>query len=627
MMQAIRDAITGWLAYAVIAVLIVPFAFWGVGDYFGFFGENYAVKVNDVEIPLQRYRASYNQRYTERRDAYGDAFDPDLIDEPALRQQVIDDMVEAELLHQYAIDRGLRTSDARLVERIHAIPAFQEGGVFSTERYRYLLEINGLNPSAFENDLRRSMTLAQLQSGIVNTAFMPDALVDSVVRIIEQRREFAWVEVPVDRFYGGIEVTDEAIAEYYERNARRFMTPERVTAEYVTLTPEGIAAEVQVTEAALRAFYDERMQTLMAGEERRARHIMVADESLATQLKSRLERGADFAELAAEHSEDVDTAAEGGDLGWIERGSFMPELEQTIYQLGEGEVSGPVKSGFGWHLIRVDEIRASDRPEFESMRDELAAEYRERAVESRYYELVERLADLAFENPDSLEPAADALGLTVERIEGVTRAGGDRLAADSRIRNALFSDEVLEQRFNSRLIELGDDRVAVTRVAEREPPRQRELAEVRDRIHQTLQREAARTRAIEAGEAIIERARAGEALPDLAREFGVIWHAQRTIGRGDRETPPTVIDAVFRAPRPGPDSTVIRSVRIGDDFAVFRLDAVKSAESHDHEQHAAIARSLAEREGGAQFRALLESLKADADIKYGSNLFDDSLYQ
>lgn len=626
MMQAIRDAITGWLAYAVIAVLIIPFAFWGVGDYFGFFGDNYAAKVNDVEIPLQRYRVEYNQRYAQTRDAYGDQFDPDFIDEAALRQRVLDEMIEAEVLYQYARERGYRVSDEQIVERIHTVPAFQEDGVFSSERYRYLLQMNGLTPSQFEADMRRSMVLAQFQGGVVDSAFLPEAMIESIVRIVEQRREFAWAEVPAAEFRDGIEVTEEQVAEYYERNARRFMTDERVDLEYVVLGTEALAGRIEVNEDELRAFYEERAQQIGATEERRARHIMVEDESAAAELKARLDAGEDFAALAAEHSVDTDTAADGGDLGWVGRDFFMPELEEAIYSLDEGAVSEPVRTGFGWHLVRVDEIRAGEEREpFEAVRDELADEFRTREVERRFYDMVERLADLAFENPDSLVPAADTLELEIGRIEGVTRGQGDGLAADARVRNAAFSPEVLEERYNSRLLELDDDRVAVVRVAAHEPPRQRELEEVADRIREVLVRERARERAAEVAETLVERARGGEALADLAREFSAVWHAPRTVSRGSQDVPPPVTAAVFRAPRPDSEAPVIRTVQVGDDIAVFQLLAVNAGTGADMdaEQRANIVRVLSRRDGEAQFQALMESLKAEADIKYGSNLFED----
>lgn len=625
MLQQMRDAITGWLAYLVIGILAVPFALWGIGDYFGVFGEDYAAKVGDTEIPSAQYRDRFNQRYAQLRDLYGDRFDPALIDEPALRQEVLDQMVDEELLYQYAHARGFRVSDRRLLEEIRSVEAFQDNGVFSPDRYRFVLGTIGESPLSFEAGLRRSLIVSQLQESITGSAFVPAARIDAVIRLADQRREFAWAEITATAFAGDVEVTDEEIEAYYDANGARFMTEDTVTVEYVTLNPEGAGGAAEVDEAGLRQFYEEERRAATAGEQRRASHILVESEALANELAERLVAGEAFEALAEEHSIDTDSAEQGGDLGWIERGTFMEQFEDALFALDEGEVSGPVRTGFGWHLIRADEVRAESFPSFDEMRDDLVARYRQRQGEQRFHDMVERLADLAFENPDSLEPVADALGLEVRRAERVTRDRGAGALTDAALRRAAFSPEVLEEGYNSDLIELADGTVAVVRVADRDPPRRRELAEVRDQIEQRLVLDEARRRAAEAGERMVERARAGEDLVAVARELGAEWHAARSTGRSDATTPPNVIDAVFRAPEPEGEERVVRGLATTGGYAVFELyDVADGApEGLDETQRAGLTRALESRVANAEFMALLESLRANADIKYGTNLFDE----
>lgn len=630
MLLKIRDAVSGWVAYAIIAILIVPFALWGIGDYLGVFGDTYAVKVNDTEIPLTEFRNSYTQRYVSVRDQMGAEFRPEAIDENALRQQVLDELVDEELLYQYAIDSGLRISDAAMVEQIHRIQAFQEGGSFSPERYRYMLQLNGLSPARFERDVRRSMVLAQLEQAIAGSSFVTRNAFRDLIRMGDQRREFAWIEIALDQYADQVEVSDEQVAEYYAANQQRFMTVETVDIEYVELTADAVAALIQVDEEGLRERYEERVAAANAQQQRRASHILVESEELANELAARLADGADFAELAAEHSTDPGSASEGGDLGWVDRGSFVREFETALYAMEPGEISAPVRTGFGWHVIRLDEIRGTvEIAPFEELRGVLATEYREAEAERRFYTLAERLADLAFENAGSLEPAAEALDLPIRRINDVSRAAGTGLADYADVRNAAFSPEVLGERFNSRLLELSGERVAVVRVAEHVPSRQMQLEEVDALIRAELLRTEARALAAATAESLVERARAGEDLAALAEEVDATYHEPHVAGRADDHAPPTLLRALFRAPRPGDGGEpVVRTVTIGNAVAVFQLLGVTAGtpELMEDDQVTGITAALASRLGQAEFHALLSTLRAQADIAYGSNLWSDDTF-
>lgn len=630
MLLKIRDAVSGWVSYAIIAVLVVPFALWGIGDYLGVFGDTYAVKVNDTEIPLTQYRNAYTRRYVSVRDELGAEFRPEAIDENALRQQVLDEMVDEELLYQYAIASGLRISDAAVVEQIHRIQAFQEGGRFSSERYRYMLQLNGLTPAGFENDIRRTMVLTQLEQAIAGTSFMTRNAFRDLIRIGDQRREFAWIEIAFDQYADQVEVTDEQVAAYYAANQQRFMTVETVDIEYVELTADTVAAVIQVDEAALRERYEERLAAASAQEQRRASHILVESEALANELAAQLADGADFAALAAEHSADPGSASAGGDLGWVDRGSFVREFETALYAMEPDTISAPVRTGFGWHIIRLDEIRGTvEVAPFEELRGALATEYREAEAERRFYTMAERLADLAFENAGSLDPAAAALDLPVRRINGVSRAAGSGLADYAEVRNAAFSPEVLGERFNSRLLELSGEHVAVVRVADHTPSRQMAQEEVESAIRAELLRTQARALASATAESLVERARAGEELAALATEVGAVYHEPHVAGRADDHAPPTLLRALFRTPRPEADGApVVRTVVTGDAVAVYRLLGVTAGtpELMEEDQVAGITAALASRQGQAEFHALRSRLRSQADIAYGSNLWSDEAF-
>ncbi|MCA1799571.1 MAG: SurA N-terminal domain-containing protein [Xanthomonadaceae bacterium] len=633
MLQQIRDAITGWLAYVVIAVLIVPFALFGIGDYLGVFGDDYAAKVGDTEIPMTAYRNAFNQQLVNAREQYGSDFRAGMIDEARLRQQTIDQMVNEELLYQYATERGVRVSDERLVREIHSFPAFQDGGIFQPERYRYMLQLNGQTPAGFERMMRRSLVIAELEQAISGTSFIPSQMFAEIIRVADQRREYAWAEITAAAFAGEVEITDEQVAEFYEGNRGRFMTPETLVVELIELDASQAAERVSVDEEGLRAFYEERRNAATQAEERRASHILVTAEqrtageaeALAQQLSESAQAGEEFEALAREHSDDPASAEEGGDLGWIERGMFVREFDNTLFALEPGQVSAPVRTGFGWHVLKLHEVRGDAFPAFEEMRDELAADYRQAESDRRFYERADRAADLAFETPDSLEPAAQAAGVEIQRIEGVTRQSGTGPLQDPRLRDAAFSPEVLEQGYNSSVIELGEDHVAIVRVLNREPPRQRELAEVASDIRDRLVQEDARVRAAALGEQLHAQLREGADLAELAEaDERVDWNEPRTTGRSDFMTPPDLLDAIFRAPRPE-DEPVVGGMLSGDDFIVYSLISVTagSPDGLDAEQRDGLMRILTERQGSAEMQALLISLREKADVRYGTNLFED----
>src|SRR5690606_13819198 len=350
-----------------------------------------------------------------------------------LRASVIERLVSQRALSQRVRDLGYRVSDERLAESVQSIPLFKIGGDSSMDMLRSHLAFQGISVAAFEEMQRAQLELLDLQNGIVNASFVTPDEYRRYVELVNQRREVGYATFEVASFLEGVEVTDEQVEEHYQEFRDRYMTEEAAEIEYVELRRDDIAAQIEVDEQTLRDYYERRRSEFRTEEERSASHILITPEAgesdeearaRAEALVERIRAGEDFEALAAEHSDDAGTASSGGSLGWIARGMLEGPFEDALYAMeAVGDVSDPVKTDFGWHIIRFDDLRAGEERSFEEVRDQLANEYRTERADDLYFDQANRLADLAFEEYDSLERVASTAGLPLKRIDRFLRSG------------------------------------------------------------------------------------------------------------------------------------------------------------------------------------------------------------
>ena len=407
---------------------------------------------------------------------------------------------------------------------------FQVDGQFSPQSYTAILASQGVSPEAYEEDQRNALEISQVQGGIVASSFFTPAEYRRFIELELEQRVAAYLRFdPVD-LLDSIEVDEAEVLGVYENSPARFETDESVALEFIKVSLADIAASVAVDDEELRSFYESNLERYTREEERRARHILIAVEgdrdeagaqALAEEILGKIDAGEDFAVLAAEFSDDTGSAADGGELGWAGRGVFVPEFEDAMFALEVDQISEPVQTQFGVHLIQVQEVRSGSQRPFAEVQVELREELQSREAEDAYYELAERLDELALENPGSLEPAAQAIGLPIQRAETITRSGGAPFGFNQLLVEAAFSAAVLEDGENSQLIQLNDSEAVVLRVAEYRAPQVRPFDEVRAEIEQELRLTAAGREAQRQGEALLARARAGESLEALAAELGV----------------------------------------------------------------------------------------------------------
>ena len=629
MLQVIRERAQGLIAWLIVGAIVLSFALWGINDYLTDDDSGFnAATVNGVDVSLYEYQVAYQNERARLQQMFGERFDSDLFDDQ-IKKTALERVIDNELLTQFASELGFRVSDAQLAGRLHGIEAFQQDGRFSKALYEQQVQASGESTAGFEYRMRRALLADQVILGVAGTDFATKAEVDEVARLSKQQRELAYVRIDQAKFAADLQFDDAEIEQFYRDNSDRFKTEEQVSLQYVELSVDQLAKDIEVTEDELREYYEEQKDRFVTPEERRARHILIqidddTDADAARQrieeLRQRIDQGEDFAALAKQYSEDPGSAPEGGDLGFFARGIMDPEFEDMAFALEVGEVSQPVRTQFGYHLIKLEAVRGGEGKSFAEVREQLASELKRKKAERIYFDKVEQLANLAYEIPDSLEPVAEELGLRIESTPLFGRSGGPGIAANRKVVDAAFSDDVLIEGLNSEAIELGRGRSVVVRKLSHQPAALRPLDEVREQVIALLRQQKAREGAEQAGKKLVEEIRQGKDPEQLAEQAGYQWQAPRWVSRDSREVDAEILRRAFSVPAPQQAPSVVGASLGNGDFVVLQVSAVRDGEISDDERQG-IARNLASIHGLESFSALLKTLRERAEIqRYPGNL-------
>ncbi len=586
MLQAIRERVTGVVAIFILGLLAIPFLFFGVESYIGGGVPQDAVAtVGDDEISTSEFQTSFARFRAELRQEQGDAYDEIATNQPVVRRQHLEEMIDERLLRQHAESMGLSISATMLRDIIAQIPAFQIDGRFDPELYRQALRGSGRTPRGFERELREDLMVRMLPTSVSFSTIVTEAEIDRMLSLENETRQLDLIEIPVALFLDQVEVDDEAIAEFYEANQDDFLTTEQVSIRYVELDTVAMTRDLELSEEELRQRYQAASQRYLTPESRQASHILIETgpernedqaRALAQQVYEQALAGEPFADLAREFSDDPGSADAGGELGWIEPGDMVDEFENALYDLTfAGELSEPVRSPFGWHVIRLEEIREPEGMSFEEARPEIIAEFREREAETLYIELSDRLVDLVFADDSSLDPLAAELGLDIRQAEPFSRGGGEGVAASQRVVQAAFSDLVLLDGSISDPIELDRNQLVVIQLEEHFPATPRPLDEVADDIRQRLIDSRARELARQQAQELKDQA-AESSLAELAEADEVLVFSEyEAMGRFDFQHGPELLAEVFRLPVPdGEPGLHVLPHRGG--YALVRLHAVRA---------------------------------------------------
>jgi peptidyl-prolyl cis-trans isomerase D len=549
---------------------------------------------------------------------------------------VLDQLVRQELLTQRADDLGYRVSEHALAGNVRQRPEFQVDGKFSPERYNTLLRSAGYTAAQFERELANELLLDQLQSGVIESAFVTPAELDRRFALEKQEREVDYALIAAGDFASQITVTDEQIQKWYEDHKSEFMTAEKVDLQYIEVTLASAEAAVTVDEASLKDYYEQVKDRFESPERRRARHILInvgegvddaAAKKKAEDLTAKAKAGADFAQLARDNSQDAGSAAQGGDLGWAERGLFVGPFEDALFAMSAGEIRGPIKAESGYHIIKLDEIEAGRKLNFEEARQELEAEFRRERAQSIFADESQKLADTAFSSLTELDSVAKALNLPIHTVTGFTREGGGEFGGEPAVIEAAFSNDVLERRENSPLVSLGEDRALVLRVTNHMPPEARPLAEVRTQIQSQVKTQLMRDAAAAKGNDALARLRKGEGWAEVMTSKGLKPVGKRFLDRQDGVAPPAVVRGVFAAPQSliAPGKPYFAGFTTDDgNFAVAMLTDVRKGDptAESASDRAARKQRLQRQIGTIEYASYVTEAEHNATIVRNPKVFE-----
>jgi peptidyl-prolyl cis-trans isomerase D len=623
MLQNIRDNSQGWIAKTIIGVIVVLMALTGFDAIIrATHHENVAAKVNgdDTSIPELQQAQEMQRRQLQQR--LGKDFDASTLDDKLLKDAALKGLIERKLLLQAAQNDKFAFTQQQVDQLILQTPEFLVDGKFNADKFDQALRQNGYTRMQFRQMLEQEMLIGQLRAGIAGSGFVTDNELQAFARLEKQTRDFATLTFKADPSKAKVEDAD--IKAYYDAHKAEFMSPDQVVIDYIELKKSSFFNQVVAKDEDLQAQYQKEIAGL--SEQRDAAHILVEVNAKQTdaqakakieEIKARLAKGEDFAKLAKEESNDVGSANNGGDLGYAGRGVYDPAFEDALYGLkAKGDVSEPVRTQYGWHLIKLMGVQAPEVPSFASLKPKLEQDLKSQLVEQRFVDATKQLESSAYEASDLAQPAQE-LGLKVETSKPFGREGGEGVAANRQVVQAAFSTEVLEDGANSGAIELDPETVVVLRVKEHHKPQQQTLEEVTASIREVLQRQHAADAAKAQGEALLAGLRDGKT-PLAQAQNGQTWKVVEAASRGQDGVDPQLLQEVFRMARPAKaEQPTFAGVTLGNgDYVLIRLNGVSEPSATLSDQEKAMYRQfLASRSGQEDFAAFRRQLSDKAEVE------------
>ena len=626
MLQHIREKFTGTFALVILALIGIPFVFFGIN--YNVVGSNFAAKVDGEEISAGYFEQQYRSELAQRPELAN----LDAAQRQLLRRSLLERLIRDQLVRNYLGENGYRIGDTQLTDLIQQEQEFQVDGKFDRAAYVDFLAVRGREPREFEESQRQFMREFQLRSAIMASAVVTPSEYRRFLNLAAEQRLVSLATLTEDVVADEIEITDDQVQAYYDANPTMFQLPESADVEYIRISREDVAEGVEVSEERLAQYYEDEKYRYLQDEQRRARHILIqfgddeeAARARAEELLARIRSGESFEELAREFSMDGGTAEQGGDFGALTESQLPEALGAAVFAMEEGAVEGPVRSDFGFHIIRLDEILARGPLPLDQVRGELLAELRDREAESLYLELERRLSDALFDMTD-MQAIADAIGAEVQTIEGFTRDGAEPFGANQAAINAVFDDAVLAGGQISEVIELDAFSAAIFSVTRYNEATRQPLAEVRDEIEAMVRSQQAEALLVERAERILEAVDGGEDFGAAAEAAGAAVSEPKLISRQDAETDQLVVFEVFAAPKPAQDSPITGRVRgLDGAYTVYSLEAVLPGrpESIPLEQRDAGKAELAQESGVGDYLAFLQSLYNEAEVVINQDALEE----
>ena len=632
MLQRIRDSLQGqkWLAYLLLGALALVFAAWGAYGIvnLNFGGANYAAEANGSKISLEDARNVWLRQQSMWQQRLGGAELPQPL-RTRLQDQVLESLIRRALITERSHDLGYRVSNQALLEAVQAEPAFQVDGKYDPQAAKAALAQAGVSLDTYTQQLRTDLQQLQLEGGIRASDFITPSELTRLTDLEDQQREVRYLVLPADRFRASAKIDDAAVQAYYKEHLTQYMRPESADLQYAELRLEALAAQQQVSDADLHAAYEKEKSRLEVPEKRHARHILITGKddaaalALARQVLSQAKSGKDFGELAKQYSQDPGSAQNGGDLGWAERSTFVKPFADALYGMSVGEIAGPVKTQYGYHIIRLEEIQRGKSKSFEEARPELEAQLRRARATDRFGEIQEQLqAKLAEPNAD-INALAQQYNLQPGEVkEFVKGAGGVPLGAAPQLQELLFGEPPLAAGKLGGPVLLGDDRLVIFKVLEHRAPAPKPLAEVRDSIVEAITKEEGTHAALGVAQRARDELLKGASFDTVAQELKVSADPAHFIGRNDPSVPAQLREAAFDLAKPA-GKPEFEALALNDGgAALLAVSAVRTTPTHEAEAEKGRVQQESERLGTAAALAYVEEVRRTASVRKNPKAFD-----
>jgi peptidyl-prolyl cis-trans isomerase D len=611
----------------LLLLLILPsFVLVGVSQYESRGSNDGVATVDGRTITQQEWESAQRRQIEQARAMMGAQFDQKMFDTPEAKQEVLDGLVAERAINAEVARNNLTVGSEALYKAILEQTGMRKpDGSFDLEAYKGFLKAQGMSAEGFEQRIRYQMAVQQLAASVQATAFAPRSVAGRLSDLNDQQREVQELLFPTANYASQVKVTDEMVKAYYEKHAALFQVPETVKAEYVVLNPEAVEKLVTVSDAEIADAYNKNKARFSTPEKRGASHILVtvakdakpaddaAAKAKAQAILAEVQKAPnDFAKIAKAQSQDPGSAELGGDLGVVEKGLFDKPVEDVIYALKEGETSGLVRSSFGYHIVKVTKVVPATQRTLEEAKPEIAAELKKTKLSSKYSELAETFTNTVYEQSDSLKPVADKLGLSIETVEGLTRAPnpalGKPLLNNDKFLKAIFSQDAIANKRNTEAVEVAPSTLVSGRVLEFKPASKRPLAEVEAAIRQRVTQEEEMRLARQAGEAKLAAAKAS----GDATGFGDVKNVSRTMQQ------PTIPPAAAMAVLKADVSKLPAYVGVdlpGQGYGVYRIGKVTQPAQADQARRKQEAEAIARAMGNAELYGYVEALKKKAKAK------------
>jgi peptidyl-prolyl cis-trans isomerase D len=632
MLQSIHDKLKGWLAAVVLGAIGLVFVFWGIN--WTMSAPDYAAKVNGSEISRNEVRQSYQQQLAQvERQTKGPI---DETERNELKRRVLDEYVNSEAVVTRADALGYRVSDGDLLKAMAQVPAFQVDGKFDQTHAIAVLKAQGRSVSEIEGLFRHDVKLRQLDTALNISSFATASELKQLRTLTRQQREISWFTVSAAKYIAEATADDAQIKAYYDAHAAQYMTPETVNLRYVEISLGSLESKVKVDDAQLKAYYDEQKaktpERYTQPEQRRVRHILLQvtepKEDAAVKVKAeailkRAQGGEDFSKLAKEFSQDTGSAQQGGDLGWSERKVWVAPFADAAFSMNEGEIRGPVKTQFGYHILKLDGIQPATVRTFEQSKSDLTAQYRRNEAERLFNNAQDQLADAALQNSTDIDVVARKAGLTVQDIPDFRRAdGGGELGKSAAVLDAAFSQDVLDGHL-SPIVEVEKGRGVVLRATDHKPPQQKPLEAVRTEVVAAWKKQRGAELAAVAAADAVKRLTAGEAWDAVAKSLGSAPQQPKFVSRTDQSVPVEVRRDAFEAPKPEGKPVYQRLSLSDGDADVLAVTAMREDPNGDpKEQEALLRRQLAQQSASSEAQGYAVAARADAKVIINAQALD-----